>query len=316
MKPFRFGVITEEMTTPQAWIAKAQRAETLGYATLLIRDHFAPDYFGHQFAPFPALMAAAAATSTLRIGTMVIDNDFRHPTVLAKEAATLDLLSGGRLELGIGAGWLEAEYRQTGIPYDPPGTRISRLMEAVQILKGLFGGGPVDFVGEHYQIDGLIGFPLPTQRPHPPILIGGGSKRILTFAGREADIVGILGAAVGSGVVVDDPRERTSARIADKIDWVRAGAGERFSGIELSMIPSVVITNDRRAATEALIAERGWQGISVEQVWDMPTTLIGSAAEIANQLVGWRDRLGFSYMVIDDATMETFAPVVAHLADN
>lgn len=313
MKSIRFGVIAEEMTTAEAWIAKARRAESLGYATLLIRDHFAPDYFGHQFAPFTALMAAAAATTTLRMGTMVIDNDFRHPALLAKEAATLDLLSGGRLELGIGAGWLEAEYRQTGLPYDPPGTRIGRLMESLQIVKALWSGEPVQFAGEHYRIDGLVGYPLPAHRPHPPIVIGGGSKRILTYAGKEADIVGILGSAVGSGVVVDDPRGRMAERVAEKIDWVRAGAGNRFAEIELSMIPSVVITDDRRAATAAMIAERGWSGVTVEQVWDMPTLLIGSPDQIAEQLLSWRERLGFSYIVVDDASMEALAPVVRAL---
>lgn len=314
MKPFCFGVIAEEMTTREAWIAKARRTESLGYATLLIRDHFAPDYFGHQFAPFTALMAAAAATTSLRIGTMVIDNDFRHPALLAKEAATLDLLSDGRLELGIGAGWLETEYRQTGLPYDPPGTRIDRLVESVRIVKALFSGDVVSFTGKHYRIDGLVGFPTPAQRPYPPLLIGGGSRRILTHAGSEADIVGILGSAVGSGVVVDDPRERMAERVAEKIGWVRAGAGDRFPAIELSMIPTVVITDDRRAATEAVIAERGWAGVTVEQVWEMPTLLIGTSDQIAAQVMGWRERLGFSYIVVDDATMEAFAPVVARLA--
>jgi probable F420-dependent oxidoreductase len=315
VKPFRFGVIAENMTTHEAWLAKARRAEALGYATLLIRDHFSPDYFGHQFAPIAAMMAAAAATTTLRLGTMVIDNDFRHPALLAKEAATIDLLSGGRLELGLGAGWLESEYRQTGIAYDPPGVRIARLIESVQLLKGLFGGEPVHFSGEHYRIDGLVGFPLPAQRPYPPILIGGGGKRILAFAGKEADIAGVLTTSVGSGVVVDNPLERLSSRIAEKIGWIRDGAGARFDRIELSLIASVTVATNRRAATEALIANRGWNGVTVEQVWDMPSTLIGTAEEIAAQLVGRRESLGFSYVVVDDATMEPFAPVVKRLAD-
>lgn len=313
-KPFRFGVIAEEMTTREAWIETARRVEALGYATLLIRDHVVPDFFGPQFAPIAAMMAAADATTTLRVGTMVIDNDFRHPALLAKELATIDLLSGGRLELGIGAGWLEREYRVMGLPYDPPGIRVGRLIEAVAVLKGLFSGEPVHVAGEHYRIDGLVNVPLPAQRPHPPILVGGGSKRILTFAGREADTVGILMPSVGTGVVVDDPLARTADRVAEKIGWVRDGAGDRFDSVELSMIPTVVVTDDRRGATERMIAERGWSGVAVEQVWDMPSTLIGSPAEITAQVQTWQERLGFSYVVVDDATMEAFAPVVAELA--
>src|SRR5919106_2955072 len=156
--PFRFGVINEHMTTRQHWIAQARRAEGLGFATMLIRDHFVPDFFGDQFAPFAALMAAASVTTTLRIGNLVIDNDYRHPVVLAKEAATLDLLSDGRFELGLGAGWLQTEYEQAGLPFGPPGVRISRMEEAISVLKGLFAVGPLTFSGTHYTIAGLEGY--------------------------------------------------------------------------------------------------------------------------------------------------------------
>ena len=229
-KPFRFGVIAEHTTTREAWVALARRSEELGYSTLLIRDHFVPDDFGDQFAPLAAMMSAADATSTLRIGTMVIDSDFRHPVILAKEAATIDLLSGGRLELGIGAGWLANEYEKSGIPYDPAGIRISRMIESIQIVKGLWGDSPMTFHGDHYQISELNGCPKPVQKP-PPIAIGGGGKRILRFAGKEAGIIGILTSAVGSGVVVDDPIERTFAKVNERIGWIREGAGERFDRI-------------------------------------------------------------------------------------
>src|SRR5215212_4852832 len=161
------------------------------WATTPFRDHFAPDYFGDQFAPFAALTAAACATTSLRVGTLVFDNDYRHPVMLAKEAATLDLLSGGRLELGLGAGWLQSEYDQAGMQYDSPGVRIQRLAEAIRVLKGLFAETPLTFAGSHYTIRDLNGFPKPTQRPHPPLLIGAGHKRMLMLAGREANTVGI-----------------------------------------------------------------------------------------------------------------------------
>ncbi|MBI2217810.1 MAG: TIGR03621 family F420-dependent LLM class oxidoreductase [Candidatus Rokubacteria bacterium] len=198
---FRFGIINEHSHAASTWMARAQRAEELGYATFLVRDHFVPDFFGDQLAPLPGLMAAACATRNLRVGTLVIDNDYRHPAMLAKEAATVDLLSGGRLELGLGAGWLRSEYERAGIAFDPPGVRIERLVETLEVLRGLFADGPFTFSGKHYSITGLDGFPKPAQRPHPPILIGAGSPRMLRLAGHEADIVGILGSSTRTGTL-------------------------------------------------------------------------------------------------------------------
>jgi probable F420-dependent oxidoreductase len=166
--PFRFGVICEHMTSAEAWRATAQQAERLGYATLFIRDHFIPEPFGDQFAPLIALMAAADATTTLRVGSLVLDNDYRHPVMLAKEAATLDVLSGGRFELGLGAGWAKAEYQQAGMSFDAPGLRVSRLEEALRVIKGLFASEPLTFSGTSYRIDQISGYPGPIQRPHPP----------------------------------------------------------------------------------------------------------------------------------------------------
>jgi len=163
--PFRFGVINERPLPLTNWLAHVRRTEALGYATFLLRDHFVPDFFGDQFAPIAAMMAAACATTTLRVGTIVLDNDYRHPVILAKELATLDLLSGGRLEIGLGAGWLQKEYEQAGMTYDAPGVRIGRLAESIAVLKGLFADGPLTFKGEHYAISDLHGFPKPTQRP-------------------------------------------------------------------------------------------------------------------------------------------------------
>jgi probable F420-dependent oxidoreductase len=313
-RPFRFGLLGESVRTRAQLIDIARAAEAAGYATFLLRDHFVDEPFGHQLAPLTALATVAATTDRLRVGTLVLDNDYRHPVVLAKEAATLDLLSGGRLELGLGAGWLRDEYERAGLPFDPAGVRIGRLEEAIRVLKGLFADGPLSFAGDHYEIANLEGFPKPAQRPHPPLLVGGGGKRILTLAGREADAVGILTTSVGSGTVVDDPAERSSARVAEKVGWVRDGAGERFPEIELSLVPSFIVTDNRRRDTDEFVRQRGWVGVSVEQAWDMPAVFIGSAEQIVEQMLRQREALGFSYYVVSDRDARVMEPVVARLA--
>jgi probable F420-dependent oxidoreductase len=314
IRPFRFGILNEQMTARQPWIERSRRAEALGYATFLIRDHFVPDFFGDQFAPFTALMAAAAATTTLRIGTLVIDNDYRHPVMLAKETATLDLLSDGRCELGLGAGWLQTEYEQAGLSFDAPGVRIDRMEEAIRVLKGLFADGPVTFVGQHYAIDRLNGFPKPVQRPHPPLLIGGAGKRMLGIAGREADIVHFLPRTIDTGTLVSDPSDRLWANVAQKVEWLRDAAGERFAQIELGLGATIVIADRRHTATERLMRERGWEAVSVEEVWQMPSVFVGSVEQIAADMEHRRDLLGFSYFVVGDDDMESCAPLVSRLA--
>jgi probable F420-dependent oxidoreductase len=312
-RPFRFGVIAERVGTRDELIELAQRAERLGFDTLLIRDHIAPDFFGVQLGPIAALATVAAVTSTLRIGTLVLSNDYRHPAILAKEAATLDLLSGGRLELGIGAGWLRNEYQQAGLPFDANGVRVSRLAESLEILAGLFGGAPYSFAGKHYRITDHQLFPPPTQRPRPPILVGAGYPRMLRLAGRHADIVGILTTSVASGVVEDEPLLRRDDHVARQIGWVREGAGERFGGIELSSVLSVEVTDDRAGAIERMIAERDWDGVTTADVVRMPAIAIGSTEEIAEGLARWRSTLGLSYAVVSSDDLDAFAPVVARL---
>ena len=275
-------------------------------------DHFVPDFFGDQYTPLPALMAAAGVTSTLRLGTMVIDNDHRHPLLLAKEVATLDCLSGGRAELGIGAGWLRTEYEQAGLAFDRAGVRIDRLEEAVRVIKGLWADQPLTFTGAHYQIAGIDGVPKPLQRPHPPLLIGGGKERMLRLAGRVADIVGILTSDVSRGTLTSGLAERTPEAVMQKIDWIRQAAGARFEQIELSLIPTIIVTDDRCGRTAALIQQHGWE-TPVEAVWQMPSVLIGSIDQIVEDLSARRTQYGFSYYVIADDTMEAFAPVVAKL---
>jgi probable F420-dependent oxidoreductase len=313
-KPFRFGVINETPLQADAWFAHVRRIEELGYATFLIRDHLTPDFFGEQFAPLIALMAAASVTNRLRLGTLVIDNDFRHPALLAKEIATLDLLSGGRVELGLGAGWMRREYDAAGLDYDRAGVRIDRLEESIAVLKRLFAGGAVSHEGTHYRLDQLENFPKMTQRPHPPLLIGGGKRRVLTLAGREADIVSILTTSVATGSVQDDPSERLAPSVRQKLDWIRDGAGERYDQIELSLVPTLLPTANPRQRAAELIAERGWAGVTIDDVLAMPSLLFGSEDEMVDTLVRRRDEYGVSYFIVSDQDADQLAPIVARLA--
>src|SRR5437588_7375465 len=226
-RAFRFDVQEHRAHSANNWRDKVRALESMAYSAVYL-----PDHFGDQLGPIAALMAAADATTTLRIGSLVFANDYRHPVVLAKEAATLDLLSGGRFELGIGAGWLRSEYEQTGIPFDPPGLRVERMQEALHILKGSFAENPLTFTGKHYTITHLESFPKPSQKPHPPLLIGAGSKRMLSIAAREADIIGILPKALTNGTISEDPAERFAESIAQKVEWIRQAAGERFDELE------------------------------------------------------------------------------------
>jgi probable F420-dependent oxidoreductase len=311
---FRFGAIHEDPRRPDRWLAHVRRIEGLGFSTFLIRDHFVPDFFGDQPAPLIALASAAGATARLRLGTMVLAVDYRHPVMLAKEAATLDVLSGGRLELGLGAGWLRREYEGAGIPFEPAGVRIERLEETLRILDGLFSAGPFSHAGKHYTVTELEGYPKPAQRPRPPILIGGGRRRVLTLAGRAADIVGILTTSVATGTVVDDPTERLAASVEAKLGWVREGAGSRFADIELSLIPTLVMEPDRERAAAELIQARGWRDVTSADVLAMPSVFIGLLEDIAEQMEERRARYGFSYYVVSDRQLDRVAPLVARLA--
>jgi probable F420-dependent oxidoreductase len=313
-RPFRFGVICEQMQSAQEWITKVRRAEACGYATVLLRDHFIREPFGDQLAPLITLMTAANVTRTLRVGSLVLDNDYRHPVLLAKEAATLDLLSQGRFELGIGAGWLRAEYEQAGMAFESAGVRVSRLEEAIHVLKGLFGDQPLTFAGNHYTVTNLNGFPKPVQRPHPPLLVGAGSKRMLALAGQEADIVGILPKALPNGTISEAITERLSATMAQKVEWVRQAAGTRFRELELNMVIAPIFTEQRRQRAEQLARERGWSGITAQDVLDMPSIFIGTTDQIVEDLLRRHEQYGFSYFVVSDASMEAFAPVVSRLA--
>ena len=304
---FRFGVQTTSATGKATWVETARRIEGQGYSSLTM-----PDHFDNQLAPTPALMAAADATESLRVGTLVWCNDYRHPVVLAKEAATLDLLSEGRLELGIGAGWMTADYEQAGMGLDRPGVRIERMVESVAVLKGLFGDGPFSYDGEHYTIADLDSTPKPHQKPHPPFLIGGGGPRMLRTAGRLADIVGINPNLSSGQITAETAQDATAAKYAEKLSWVAEGAGDRFDDLELQVRTFVVqVTDDRQATAEALAAG---MGMTVEEGLTSPLALVGNPAQIAEDLRQRRELYGFSYIVVSADVADDFAPVVAELA--
>jgi probable F420-dependent oxidoreductase len=304
---FRFGVQLSTAPSGTDWSAMARRAEDLGYSTL-----FLPDHFGDQLAPIPAMMAAADATTDLRIGSLVLDNDFKHPVVLAKEAASIDVLSGGRLELGLGAGWMNTDYEQSGIPKDAAGVRVDRMEEAVAVLKGLFADGPFSFEGDHYRITGLEGLPKPVQRPHPPIILGGGGRRMLSIAAREAQIVGINPALKSGNVDVETAQDATAEATDRKLGWVREAAGARFDEIELNCLILATMPGDDYDGTLAMMANIF--GLSPEQAAEVPHVLLGDVARMTDALHTRRDRWGFSYFVIQGPdAMEALAPVVADL---
>ncbi len=314
VRPIRFGVIVETHTDQSQWFALARRAEELGYSTFLIRDHIAPDYFGPQFSPLVALASLAGVTSTLRLGTLVIDNDFRHPAMLAKEAATLDVLTDGRVELGIGAGWLRIEYDRAGLQYDPNGIRIDRLEESLQVLRDCFRDGSSSFTGDHYQFDRHHHFPMPHQKGGPPILIGAGRPRMLRLAGKYADIVGLLTVSVSTGEVVEDTAGRRVAAVRKQIDLIREGAGDRFDQIEISCVATVQPAKDSATGFTRIISDQNWTGVSVADASDMAAVFAGSTDEISAQMLARRDDLGISYFIIGDNQMEELAPVVSRIS--
>jgi probable F420-dependent oxidoreductase len=306
-RKFRFGVQLSTAPSGDEWAALARKAEDLGYSTL-----FLPDHFGGQLAPVPAMMAAADATTDLRVGCLVFDNDYKHPVVLAKEIATIDVLSGGRVELGIGAGWLNSDYEQSGIQHDRAGVRIDRMQEGITVLKGLFADGAYSFSGSHYAITGLDGQPKPVQRPHPPFLVGGGGKRVLSIAGREADIVGINPSIVSGNVDAAAARDGAPEQTDEKIAWVREAAGDRYDDLEINILSfATMITDDRKGTFEQMAPLFGLDPAGME---DYPHAYIGSVESIAEDLQKRRERWDASYFVVQGDGMDAMAPVVTKLA--
>jgi probable F420-dependent oxidoreductase len=307
-RKFRFGVQTGGATSAREWQEKARKIEALGYSTLYMPDHF----IDTPFAPMVGIAMAAEATDTLRVGTLVLGNDYKHPAVVAKEFATIDVLSDGRVEAGLGAGWLKSDYDALGFPYDPPGTRIERLGEALSILKGAWGDGAFSLDGRHYTIRDYDGIPKPAQKPRPPILVGGGGPRLLRLAGREADIVGINPNLRAGQISRDAVHDSVAEMTKQKIEWVREGAGNRFDDLELQIRYFMAsITEDRRALAE--VVAPGF-GLEPDVALESGMALVGTVDECCDLLGRRREEWGASYVVVGDDQYEAFAPVVARLA--
>jgi probable F420-dependent oxidoreductase len=311
-RPFRFGVSVGPAPSGAAWRSQARRAEALGFDTLLLADHL-----DDTFPPLTAVAAAAEATERLHVGTFVVNNDFRHPVLLAREAATLGLLTDGRFELGVGAGHMRSEYEQAGIAFDPAAVRVGRLAESVQLLRRLLAGEEVTFHGNHYQVTGHRAYPVP---PSPvPLLVGGNGRQLLAVAAAQADIVGFTGFSPGATGADVRLTHFGAAGLEDRIAQVRQHAGSRFGSLELNaLIQRVMVTDDRRATAASLQAHL--PAMSVDEILDSPFLLIGTYDQMAEALRERRDRFGVSYWVVfaerlgSDQTLDTFAPVIERLS--
>ena len=316
---FRFVVTAPEITDVRSWQDELRRIEGAGFDTVGVADHFTE---GWAMEPMVTLTAAAMATTTLRLQTSVLGNDYRLPARVQRLAATLDVLSGGRLPLGLGAGWLTSDYQAAGIPLDPPGVRIERLEEAIVVLKGLFDSRPLHHDGTHYRIDGLAGRPEPVQRPRPPFLLGGGSPRVLRLAGREGDVASIVASlragALGAHAVADLAEER----VVGKLDWVREGmvsAGRAEDDVTLSINHWLVRVTATEAEADAFIARvADKHGVPPDLLRRSPAVLVGTVDRLADRLVELRERFGFSHLQLDagfpPADLPSLFPLVSRLA--
>jgi probable F420-dependent oxidoreductase len=316
VKPFRFLAEPGEVSDGPSVAADARRAEAMGYSAVVYADHLVL-----PFGFVPLLTWVAAATERIRVMPFVANNDLRHPAILAQDLATLDVLTGGRVDVAMGAGWNRPEYDAIGIPFDPVGTRVGRLAEAIAVVKGSFGDGPFSFSGEHYTITDYDGQPKPVQRPHPPLFIGGGGKRVLTLAGREADTISLAPrtlTALSGEAVRSDPRSITIAATEEKIGWIRDAAGDRFDEIELNVYPTgtapEVTDHPRKVAADLLDRIRARTGIEVDvdDYLASPNVFIGSIDALVAKITELRERLGISSIMVGG--LDTLAPVVERLA--
>lgn len=311
VRPFKFLADGRAVGTGREVAERARRAESMGFTGLVIPDHLID-----QLAPVPAMATIAAATTRLRIGTFVLNNDLRHPGVLAQDLASLDVLSEGRLDIALGAGWNKPEFEAIGLPFDPVATRVDRLEEAIAVFKGLFADGPFSFEGRFYTIRDHDGRPKPVQKPHPPFLIGGGGRRTLTIAGREADVVG-LAPRILSGQRAD-PRSLTFAAAEEKISWVREAAGERFDELEFNVYPStwpITVTDDARAEARKVVDHlrgRSAPDLTEDDVLQSPQLFIGSIDGLIEKFRMLRERLGITSFMTGE--IDELAPVVERLA--
>jgi probable F420-dependent oxidoreductase len=307
-KPFRFGVNTWTAGSSREWIDKARRIEALGYSTL-----FMPDHLADTLSPFSALAVAAQAAPTLRVGPFVLNNDLRHPVVVAHEVATLDLLTEGRVELGLGAGYADAEYRQAGLRFERGRVRVARLAESVSIIKRLLSGETVSFTGDHYTIVGHRIDTLSVQRPRPPILIGGNGRELLTLAAREADIVSFTGATFPPGGGPVQLSGFAENDFAERIGWVRSAVGQPPPELNL-LVQHVVVEETPRKAAEVLASQ--FTRLTPDVALESPFLLLGPLEHLVETLEARRERWGVNYVVVFERALADFAPVVARLAGN
>lgn len=313
MRSFRFLATVDEYPDFAQLTSLARKAEAVGCAAFVLPDHLVG-----QYAAMPVLAMVAAATGRLRVGTFVLNVCLRHPAVLAQDLATLDALSGGRLEIGLGAGWNKPEHDAIGIPFEPTGVRIKRLTEAIAILKGCFAEGGFSFAGEHYTITGHNGVPKPAQRPHPPIFLGGGGKRLLTLAAREAQTIGLAPRLTQGERPRVEAWSLTAAATEEKISWIREAAGDRFGELELNTYasggPPVVTDHPRAEARRRADRIRDQTGVelTVEEILDSPHVFIGTIKDLTRKFTDLRERFGISSFLIDD--LDALAPVVQELA--
>jgi probable F420-dependent oxidoreductase len=316
MRRFRFLVAAPYgAVDARTLVEHARRAEAAGFSALVLPDHLLD-----QHAPVPVLATVAAATQRLRVGTFVFNAGLRHPAVLAQDLASLDVLSDGRLEVGIGAGWNRPEHDAVGLPFAPVGTRVARLAEAIAVLKGCFGDAPFSFVGEHFTITHHDGRPKPVQRPHPPLFVGGGGRRLLTLAAREADIIGLAPRMMPGDQRPPRPEvySITAAATAEKVGWIRAAAGDRFDRLELNTYPAVgpfQVTDDARGVArehaDRLYRRTGVE-IGVGELLESPHLFVGTVPALTEKMVELRERFGISSFLLDD--VDAAAPIVAALA--
>lgn len=314
-RPFRFIAPAPRLSgAPGRWRAQVRRVEELGFATLSVGDHLSQ---GWVLEPVTAMTIAAEATTNLRVLSLALANDYRHPVLLHKAMATLDVFSGGRVEVGIGTGWMESDYRAAGLPLDPPGRRVERLEESLAVLTGLFGPGPFSFVGRHYKVDRLEGLPDPVQRPRPPLLVGGGGRRILSLAARTADIVGVHCRLTSGRLDAASVADLSADRVAEKVGWVRAAAdaaGRSVDDLELQL--SVYHCQVHRAGHGSSPLRSGFAGLleaAPDVLADSPAVLVGDVSRCVDLLQERRERYGFSYLHLGP-DLDAVAPIVARLA--
>ena len=311
MHPFRFGVQFSKSSSADTYRESVRKIEDLGYSTV-----FCPDHFDDQWAPTVALTVAAEATSTLRVAALVYDVDYRHPVTLAKEIATLDVVSSGRVEFGIGAGWMSNDYNAAGINFDRPGVRIDRMMEAIEVVQGLWSGEPFNFQGTHYEISDLTGTPSPLQPGGPPIIVGGGGKRVLTEAALRADIVGLNASLHAGSVGPETALSALGERFLERRNWVEEAAGDRFPDIELQMNTFMTaVTKTTSEADQMFEGMAPMFGLSPEQARTIPMVLAGTIDDVCDQLHRYRELYGTSYWVVHDGEVDAMAPVVAKMND-